>query len=148
MYIVNREFSIDWGDCDPAGIVFYPRYFCMFDVSTAFIFNSALKISKYELLNKFNIIGFPMVDNGARFHYPSRFGDIVNIETKIDRFGRSSFDVSHKLWRDGVLAIEAYEKRVWAARDEENPEKIRGVPIPEIVIDALSIKNKDVRNEV
>ena len=29
-----RTVRIEWGDCDPAGIVFYPRYFAMFDHST------------------------------------------------------------------------------------------------------------------
>ena len=30
----TRTLRIEWGDCDPAGIVFYLRYFAMFDIST------------------------------------------------------------------------------------------------------------------
>lgn len=30
MYVNRRRVTIEWGDCDPAGIVFYPRYFAMF----------------------------------------------------------------------------------------------------------------------
>jgi acyl-CoA thioesterase FadM len=32
-----RRLHIEWGDCDPAGIVFYPRYFVMFDRSTSLL---------------------------------------------------------------------------------------------------------------
>ena len=37
-----------WGDCDPAGIVFYPRYFAMFDHSTVLLIEAALGIRKLE----------------------------------------------------------------------------------------------------
>jgi 4-hydroxybenzoyl-CoA thioesterase len=139
MFMSTRQITIEWGDCDPAGIVFYPRYFAMFDASTAFLFQAALGYSKYEMVQTFGIVGFPMVETSAHFHVPSRYGDVVSIETQITRFGRSSFDVSHRLFRDDVLSIEAHETRVWAARDPENSEKIKGVPIPQAVIDALSL---------
>ena len=34
MFSNRRTVRIEWGDCDAAGIVFYPRYFAMFDAST------------------------------------------------------------------------------------------------------------------
>jgi 4-hydroxybenzoyl-CoA thioesterase len=139
MFINTRNVTIEWGDCDPAGIVFYPRYFAMFDASTAFLFQAALGCTKYEMIQRFGIVGFPMVDTGARFHVASRFGDVVSIETQITRFGRTSFNLSHRLMRGDVLAIEANEIRVWVALDPLNAEKIKGVPIPQVVIDALSL---------
>ena len=33
MQVYTRNARIEWGDCDPAGIVFFPRYFAMFDSS-------------------------------------------------------------------------------------------------------------------
>ena len=47
-----------------------------------------------------------MVDTRAIFHVPSRHGAEVTIETRITRFGRSSFDVEHPLMRGDVLAME------------------------------------------
>ena len=41
-----RNTRIEWGDCDPAGIVFYPRYFAMFDSCTTAMFSQALGMSK------------------------------------------------------------------------------------------------------
>lgn len=141
MFVHTRTITIEWGDCDPAGIVFYPRYFAMFDASTAALFAAALGYNKHEMLKRFDAIGFPMVDTGARFLVPSKYGDVVTIETTVTKFGRSSFEIRHSLMRGDVLAIDAHEKRVWAARDPENPDQIKGVPIPTEVIAALSVKN-------
>lgn len=141
MFVHTRTITIEWGDCDAAGIVFYPRYFAMFDASTAALFAAALGYNKRAMLARFDAIGFPMVDTGARFLVPSTFGDEVTIESTVTRFGRSSFEIGHRLMRGDVLAIEAHEKRVWAVHDPENPGKIRGVPIPDEVIAALTASN-------
>ena len=45
-----RSVRIEWGDCDPAGIIFYPRYFAMFDHSTAMLISAASGMSKAEML--------------------------------------------------------------------------------------------------
>jgi 4-hydroxybenzoyl-CoA thioesterase len=139
MFVNRRSVTIEWGDCDPAGIVFFPRYFAMFDASTAHLFAAALGYDKFALRKRFGIVGFPIVDTSARFIIPSRYGETVTIETGISRFGRSSFGVAHKLLRGEDLAIEAAETRVWAAADPSDPDRIRGVPIPAEVIEALSI---------
>lgn len=141
MFVNTRTILIEWGDCDPAGIVFYPRYFAMFDASTAALFAAALGYNKHSMLKRFNAIGFPMVDTGARFLVPSKYGDVVTIETSVTKFGRSSFEIRHHLMRGPVLAIEAHEKRVWTARDPENLDNIKGVPLPLEVVDALSGNN-------
>ena len=82
---------IEWGECDPAGIVFYPRFFAMFDNATTLLFSAALGLTKYEFLNKYDCAGYPMVDTRARFLVPSRFGDDVTIETTVTEIKRSSF---------------------------------------------------------
>jgi 4-hydroxybenzoyl-CoA thioesterase len=141
MFVHTRTITIEWGDCDPAGIVFYPRYFAMFDASTAALFAAALGYDKRAMLARFDAIGFPMVDTGARFLVPSRYGDVVTIESTVKTLGRSSFEIRHTLMRGDVVAIEAHEKRVWAAADPETPGKIKGTPIPDEVIEALCANN-------
>jgi 4-hydroxybenzoyl-CoA thioesterase len=135
----RRTVRIEWGDCDPAQIVFYPRYFAMFDASTAELFRAALGMPKIEWTKKFGIIGFPMVDTRAKFIVPSRYGDDIVIESRVSRFGGSSFDVEHKVFREGdVLAIEASETRVWAGADPDKPGAIRGHKIPAEVVGAFN----------
>jgi len=142
MFVNRRAVTIEWGDCDPAGIVFYPRYFAMFDASTSYLFSAALGMTKFDMLRRFEVIGYPMVDTGAKFFIPSKFGDVITIETQVTAFRRSSFDVEHRVLRaDGQVAIEAYETRVWAARHPEDPDRIKGVPIPDEIFTKLSAGN-------
>lgn len=138
MLVNARSVEIEFGDCDPAGIVYYPNYFRIFDASTAHLFEAALGMKKIAWIRHFGIVGIPMVDTGAKFSKPSRFGDVVSIETTITEFRRSSFVVGHKLYSGGDLAIEAHEIRVWAGIDPDNPERIKSRPLPDEVVAALS----------
>jgi 4-hydroxybenzoyl-CoA thioesterase len=133
MLTSQRTVQIEWGDCDPANIVFYPRYFAWFDASTAHHFTAA-GLPKPELIARYAVVGFPMVDTRASFLVPSRHGDEVTIETSIPKFGRSSFEVHHRLVRaDGALGVEAFEKRVLVEKTEDG-EGLRSFKIPQEVI--------------
>lgn len=137
-FLVNtRSVRIEWGDCDPADIVFYPRYFAFFDACTQALFEQALGLTMRELRKAHGCIGFPMVDTRASFVIPSRYGDEVTVETQVTALRRSSFDVRHHLRRGEKLAVEGFETRVWTVVDPDDPERIRSHPIPAAVIAAL-----------
>ena len=138
MFVNTREVAIEWGDCDPAGIVFYPRYFAMFDASTAALFAAVTGMTKRRMLGVHGIVGFPMVDTRASFRVPSRFGDVIRIETQATALRRSSFDIAHLVFRGDTLAIEASETRVWAGPHPDDPERIQGVPLPPELIERLT----------
>ena len=136
MLVNTRRLTIDWGDCDPAGIVFYPRYFAMFDASTGALFARAFGGTKKAMLRHYDVVGFPMVDTRATFRVPCAFGDEVRIESAVTEFRRASFDVRHRLLRedDGALAVEGFETRVWVGRHPDKPDGIKALPVPEDLI--------------
>jgi 4-hydroxybenzoyl-CoA thioesterase len=124
---------VEWGDCDPAGIVYYPRYFEWFDASTAALF-AAAGVPNSVMHKTWRILGIPMVDTRARFFIPSKFEDTLTVESTVLEFRRSSFDVRHRMLKDGRLAVEGFETRVWTVRDSEDPERLKSQPIPAEVI--------------
>ena len=135
MLVNTRRLTIEWGDCDPAGIVFYPRYFAMFDASTGALFARAFGGTKKAMLRQYDVVGFPMVDTRATFRVPCAFGDEVRIESTVTEFRRASFDVRHRLLReDGALAVEGFETRVWVGRHPDKPDGIKALPIPEDLV--------------
>ncbi len=138
MLVNSRIIRIEWGDCDPAGIVFYPRYFAYFDACTGHLFEAALGMTKIEMQKHYDVVGFPMVDTRAKFMIPSKYGDDVTVETRVSEFRKSSFDVEHRLLKDGKLAIEAWETRVWVGKHPNDPERIKSRPIPEEVMAKFS----------
>jgi len=134
----TRKMRVEWGDCDPAGIIFYPRYFEFFDVSTTVLIERALGMKKIEYLRAYDFAGYPLVETRAKFRQPTRFGDDVEIESALVACGRSSFKIEHRLTLAGVLAAEGTETRVWVGRDPADPTRIKSRPIPAEVVARLT----------
>jgi 4-hydroxybenzoyl-CoA thioesterase len=136
--LVNRRtFRIEWGQCDPAGIVFYPQFLVMFDAATGELF-ARTGFSAAEMRTHYGIIGMPLVEQGTKFLRPCRFDDEVTIESEAGDWGRASFVVRHRIINRTELAVEGFEKRVWAAADTEHAGRIKARAIPAEVIACLS----------
>jgi len=128
--LTNRKaVRIEWGHCDPAGIVYFPRYFEIFDGCTVALFERA-GLFKRDMLKAYGIAGIPVVDMKANFMVPSRWGDDVVVESAVSKWGNSSFVVRHRLMRGDVMAIECFETRVWVAHPDGDAEKFHARPIP------------------
>ena len=138
MFTAKRRIEIEFGDCDPAGIVYYPNYFRFFDQATTHMLEDALGMKKRDWIAKYGIAGIPAVDASAKFLKPSRFGDEVTIESSVVELGRSSFSVRHRLLNGDAVAVEADEVRVWAGRDPHNNDVIKAVSLPDDVRTALA----------
>src|SRR5438105_1533420 len=54
MLTSTRTTRIEWCHCDPLGIIFYPRYYEMFDISTTVLIEQALGLSKAEYLKAYD----------------------------------------------------------------------------------------------
>ena len=133
-FIYRRQLNIEWGQCDPAGIVFNPRFFEMFDANSWLLFEAVLDVKPQALTSTYGIIGIALVDARANFLKPAKFGDAIEIASRVSEFRRSSFEVEHRLSVNGELAVEGAETRVWAVRDKSNPDKIATAAIPAEVI--------------
>jgi 4-hydroxybenzoyl-CoA thioesterase len=133
MFVHRRDVQIQWGDCDPANIVYYPRYFAMFDDSTSIMFEAA-GFSKQDIIKSYGLVGIPMVDTRAKFYIASTHGDWIAIESRIESFKRSSFEVTHKVFKGEALAIEAFETRVLVGRHPDDPDRLKSAAVPPEII--------------
>jgi 4-hydroxybenzoyl-CoA thioesterase len=57
MFTSTRKTRIEWGDCDPAGIIFFARYFDIFDVSTTVLLERALGMTKLRSRAQWSVVG-------------------------------------------------------------------------------------------
>lgn len=138
MFTNTRTSRIEWGDCDPAGIIFYARYFDIFDVSTTMLLERALGMNKIAYLKAYDFFGHPLVETRGRFLLPTRFGDTVTIESEVVACGRASFKIEHRLSKDGALAAEGFETRVWVVRHPADPKRMQAQPLPAAVVARLT----------
>ena len=126
----TRQTRIEWCDCDPAGIIFYPRYFEIFDTSTTMLLERAFGMNKIDYLRAFDFAGHPLVDARARFHKPTRYGDEITIDTALVACDGANFKIEHRLSRGGALAVEGFETRQWTVRHADDPKRLTAQPIP------------------
>ena len=132
---LSRPYRIEWGHCDPAGIVYAPRFLEMFGESTIMLFEKALGVRKRDMLKAQGVLGFPMVDVSAKFSRPAAYGDDVILEAEAPAFGNSSFTIRHRLLNDGKVCVEGTEKRVWAVRNADRPGGMSAERVPDAIRD-------------
>mgnify|MGYP006272755533 CR=1 FL=1 len=84
-----RDRMIRFGDCDPAGIVFFPQYLVMFVGLIEDFVGEALGISYAQLIGR-RRVGLPTVSLSCEFRHPSAMGDRVSLGLSVLRVGRSS----------------------------------------------------------
>lgn len=125
--IVKRK--IMWGDLDPLGIVFYPRYYEWIDACGHLFFESlglALKP-----LGDSRKINFGLIETGCQYFKPGRYHDVIQIKTELDKLEKKIIVLRHQiiLAADKSLMVEGREKRI--CMNISNPEKIKARDIPE-----------------
>lgn len=108
----KSENLIAWGECDAAGIVYYPRFFHFMDVAYQNLMRKA-GFNHRRLLEEFGV-RVPIVDANAKFISPASFDDRLIVEADVVHWGTKSFRVAYQGAREGVPVFEGYEVRVWA----------------------------------
>ncbi len=83
-----RSIRVEFNHCDPAGIVFYPRYFEMTNSVCENFFREVVGYSYHAMMA--DGIGVPTVRIETDFRAPSRLGDVLDWGLVIERLGGTS----------------------------------------------------------
>jgi 4-hydroxybenzoyl-CoA thioesterase len=125
------RFIVEFGDCDPAGIVFYPNYLRWMDAASLHFFRAMGVPPWQELAAQTGIIGTPIVDVSARFMRPATYGDVIDVETTIPEWRGKSFVFRHLIRRDHEILVDGQEVRIFARRNPLDARLIQAVAAPE-----------------
>ena len=128
--------EVRWGDVDPAGIVFYPRFFEWYDLGCEALF-AALGLPWPEAFPRYGIVGVPIVESGSRFVSPARYGDELTIRSRVAWVRAKTFRMEHEIAVRGALCASGFEVRAWVARPAAPDDRLHAVPIPEDVAKRL-----------
>jgi 4-hydroxybenzoyl-CoA thioesterase len=121
--------TVNFADCDPARIVFYPRYFEWFDRGTEMLFRQ-VGLDWETMMDKGGWIGVPLLDASAKFLRPCRFGDLIEISSWVAEWRGRTLVVEHRVSNKDALAVEGREIRAWTVRDPERPSGMRATEVP------------------
>lgn len=91
--------QVGWGDCDPAGIVFYPRFYAWMD-TVSHVLAREMGIAREAMLPPASdLLGFPVVGTEAQYTAPARMDDVLEVRTWVARVGRTSLSLRHEIVR-------------------------------------------------
>ncbi len=120
---------VDFGDCDPAGLVFYPNYHRWFDRATHTMFREVgWGFDRFQARGQ---VAWPLVEMGSRFTATAFVGDALEIHSSIVEWSAKSFRIAHRILRGDTLIVEGFEQRILGERSPEG--RLRAVPMPDEV---------------
>jgi 4-hydroxybenzoyl-CoA thioesterase len=123
----RSHIQVRFGHCDMAGIVFYPRYFEMFNnLVEDWCHSTGVP---YAEIHEGRGTGLPVAHLDVDFAAPSRMGDILEATLSVRAVGRSSMTLDIVLeGPDGAARVRAKMVVVLVDMETKLP-----VPIPEAV---------------
>jgi 4-hydroxybenzoyl-CoA thioesterase len=127
----THRVEVQFGDCDPAGIVFFPNFLRWMDAASLSFFMQCGLPPWRELVKTRGIVGTPLLEINTRFVKSATYGETLTITTHIDEWRPSVFVQVHRVTRGEDLICEGREVRAFVRRDSDNPDRLRAMPIPE-----------------
>ena len=115
---------IRFGDCDPAGIVFFANWFSIANIAIEDFFGEALGLDFYAL-HATRRIGTGFAHAEANFFAPGLMGDVVAITPLVTRIGGASYALTLHIHRDETELV-----RLHLITATTNLDTRRPVPIP------------------
>jgi 4-hydroxybenzoyl-CoA thioesterase len=130
--------TVEFGDCDPARIVFYPNYTRWIDSSTRHLFVSYGAAWEAEA-EQYGILGMPLVEVSIKFLNPATFGEHLEIESHISEMARKTFAVEHEVRRGATILARGREVRIFGIPHPEDQQRIKAMTIPDHFPELLEV---------
>ncbi len=131
------QHTVEWGECDPAKIVFYPNIYRWFDKGS----QNMMKFHGFgqeEMIERHGIVGFPLIETHARFVRPMKWGDELVIISRVEAHSRKTFKVAHNIFNSDEKSVTGYEIRFWGVKDQQLDGKLRAWEMPKDFVEMLS----------
>lgn len=126
-YAVNVQF----GDCDPAGIVFFPNFSRWMDAASLAFFMDCGVPPWRTLERTRGIVGTPLLEIHTRFYVPATYGESIVVHTYVEEWRPKVFIQHHRVLRGDTLICEGRETRAFVVRDAVEPDRLRAIPVPD-----------------
>lgn len=127
----THSVTVQFGDCDPGGIVFFPNFSRWMDAASLMYFTECGVPPWRELEKERGIVGTPLLEINTKFHKTVTYGETITIHTQVEAWRRVAFTQLHRVTRGDDLVCEGREVRAFVRRDEHDPLRLRAIPVPE-----------------
>ena len=128
----RKQILVRFGDCDAAGIVFYPRYLDIFNSLVEDWCREELDFSFSEIVTRRGW-GLPTVHLEVDFLVPSVFGEVLSAMLSVTALGKTSINLNILL--QGPDAVDRVRGKVTLVLIDRKQH--RAIPIPDEVRDRI-----------
>lgn len=125
--------TVRFGDCDPAGIVFYPNFQRWMDESSLAFFMACGLPPWREYVKTTGILGTPLLEIHTRFLHAVTYAQTIEVHTSIEHWAAKTFRHKHVIKLGELVVCEGTETRAFVRRHPDNPDRIQAVPVPEAI---------------
>ncbi len=125
------ELEVMFGDCDPAGIVFFPNFSKWMDASSLNFFVKCGVPPWRELVKTRGIIGTPLLEIHTKFSRPATYGDRLQVHTSVAEWRDTVVIQRHVVMRGDTVLCEGTETRAFCIVHPDDPSRIKAIPVPE-----------------
>jgi 4-hydroxybenzoyl-CoA thioesterase len=122
--------EVHFGDCDPAGIVFFPNFSRWMDEASLAYFRACGVPPWRELLRTHGIVGTPLLEIHTQFLKAATYGETLEVHTHIEAWAAKTFTHRHRILRGDDLICEGTEVRAFVMRDPADPDRLKAIPVP------------------
>jgi 4-hydroxybenzoyl-CoA thioesterase len=134
--------QVQFGDCDPAGIVFFPNFSRWMDAASLSFFMQCGLPPWRELVKTRGIVGTPLLEINTRFITAATYGQTLTVRTHVEEWRAKVFVQMHRITRadeaGDTLVCEGREVRAFVHRDPADPDRLRALPVPEDIREMCS----------
>ncbi len=128
------QVPVMFGDCDPAGIVFFPNFLKWMDASSHHFFRCCGLPPFRELERSRGIMGHPLLEVQTKFFQPATYGDQLEVHTSVSEWRAKVFVHQHEVRREGVVLCSGTETRTFVIRHPDDPQRIKSIGVPEDIV--------------
>ena len=123
--------TVHFGDCDPAGIVFFPNFSRWMDAASLMFFTQCGVPPWRVLERERGIVGTPLLEINTKFLKTVTYGETIDISTYVEEWRAKVFIQIHRVTRGDDVVCEGREVRAFVKRDADNPDRLRAIPVPD-----------------
>ncbi len=134
----ERVHQVEWGECDPANIVYYPNFYSWFNQSSHQLMKH-IGFGQAEMIERYGIVGFPLLKAQAEFKLPVYWDTLVTIKSRISARSNKTFTVNHEIHEGHRTCVVGYEIRIWGIRNEQTSGHLKAYILPDEFIQKIDL---------
>ena len=127
----THSVNVQFGDCDPGGIVFFPNFSRWMDAASLMFFTQC-GVQPWRVLERERgIVGTPLLEINTKFMKTVTYGETITILTHVEEWRAKVFVQMHRVTRGDDVVCEGREVRAFVKRDAQDRDRLRAIPVPD-----------------